>query len=496
MAPRRAFAAIRTTRSHPGARLCLLTLLAVAGLAGDRPARADDEVGPLPWHSDGPIGFTLDAASWPDSAGLVLEVYVRLTPATLRRITDPRSHTGSLAFELHLRAGKKGAEQVTRQSIQLAARDTVPRYGRVVTFPFRVAPGSQHLAIRIDAQRRMLAGMGKGHYETAQLEGTFDVPGEQEGRSLSDVMFIWSGADSEQTTPPAAAETAPNAERLYGLFARTLRCRFIARAPAGDARPWQWIVRASDSTGAVLASREGTSAARPWLDATADLDVSTLRAGDYVVTVKAWQTGDPGALERTSGFSIAWEPDTWLRDAQDSEDEAHFLLQPDQEVAFGRMMLGGRERLLEDYWRARDPSPETGENEALKVFRQRVAFANQTYGRYGLGKGMFSDMGRVYIRYGEPSEVDRSVIPTGDDELATVIQQYVKTDDRPVGDIEGKAAGGDMRPFEVWVYEFETTNPFDADPHVGPTRRLTRPLVFLFVDEQWLGDYRLRYSTE
>jgi hypothetical protein len=53
-----------------------------------------------------------------------------------------------------------------------------------------------------------------------------------------------------------------------------------------------------------------------------------------------------------------------------------------------------------------------------------------------------------------------------------------------------------MRPFEVWVYEFEIKNPFDSDPGMSTTRRLTKPLVFLFVDEQWLGDYRLRYSTE
>jgi hypothetical protein len=37
--------------------------------------------------------------------------------------------------------------------------------------------------------------------------------------------------------------------------------------------------------------------------------------------------------------------------------------------------------------------------------------------------------------------------------------------------------------------------PPDADPNVGaPPRR--RRLVFLFVDDQGLGRYTLRYSTE
>jgi hypothetical protein len=53
-----------------------------------------------------------------------------------------------------------------------------------------------------------------------------------------------------------------------------------------------------------------------------------------------------------------------------------------------------------------------------------------------------------------------------------------------------------MRPFEVWVYEVTrdrstTTKP---DGKTGPSTR--KQLLFLFVDEQGYGDYRLRYSTE
>ena len=65
----------------------------------------------------------------------------------------------------------------------------------------------------------------------------------------------------------------------------------------------------------------------------------------------------------------------------------------------------------------------------------------------------------------------------------------------PIGDVHQKGLGGDMRPFEVWIYEGDIPLPPDADPSVSENRRY-RKLVFLFVDEQGLGDYRLRYSTE
>jgi hypothetical protein len=66
-----------------------------------------------------------------------------------------------------------------------------------------------------------------------------------------------------------------------------------------------------------------------------------------------------------------------------------------------------------------------------------------------------------------------------------------------VGDVQDKMIGADMRPFEVWIYEGDIPLPVDADPSTLKQPRMrNRRLVFLFVDEQWVGDYRLRYSTE
>ena len=99
---------------------------------------------------------------------------------------------------------------------------------------------------------------------------------------------------------------------------------------------------------------------------------------------------------------------------------------------------------MTEFWRVRDPTPDTGVNEARETFVKRLDFANRTYGRYGLGKGMFSDMGRVFIRYGEPSEVLKQVIPTQDNTLAEVIRQLTAADKRAVGDVQDKMIGADF----------------------------------------------------
>lgn len=64
-----------------------------------------------------------------------------------------------------------------------------------------------------------------------------------------------------------------------------------------------------------------------------------------------------------------------------------------------------RAAFWEQFWKRRD-SPETPENEAMLEFYRRVQYANQ---HFSVGtQGWKTDMGRIYIKYGEPDEVVRS----------------------------------------------------------------------------------------
>jgi GWxTD domain-containing protein len=125
-----------------------------------------------------------------------------------------------------------------------------------------------------------------------------------------------------------------------------------------------------------------------------------------------------------------------------------------------------------------------------------VAYANRQWTRFGIGKGMFSDMGRVYIRYGPPSEITQQVMPAGDETLTRELERIMYEEQRAVGDLRQKGLGGDQRPFEVWSYEGDIPVPFDVEPGTVPRGSTRRRLMFLFVDEQGLGTYTLRYTTE
>lgn len=491
----------------PGAALgaralwALLALLVGPVLGAGAASAVERLEGPPPWRIGGRTGFTCDAATFPDSAGYHLEVYLRVPPATLERLARGTEGQANVRAVVKVRSRYGSGDLESAQEFELHPADTTRGQGRVVVFRFPVAPGACRIQARLEdlqSRKRGLVYSGNKVPESTEIRGDMEIPRPQAGRDVSDIEFVWPAVGA--TSPGLAfvrdgQARIPNPDRLYGLFAGTLDATFTARSRAGDERPWRWVARVLDDSGRALVQRESTTVAGRFATAETRFDVTGLPAGAYQLDARIWQEGDTGALLRRARFSIGWDPDTWNRNAADVADDVHFLLEAREEEEFVARQPGEQEKLLEEFWRRRDPTPETAVNEAYLTFRERVEHANTEYARFGIDRGMFSDMGRVYIRYGEPTEVLRQVIPAGEATLSRALEEIIRREDREMGEVNQKGPGGDQRPYEVWIYEGDIPLPFDADPS-SPGRVTKRRLLFLFVDEQGLGTYTLRYSTE
>lgn len=94
-----------------------------------------------------------------------------------------------------------------------------------------------------------------------------------------------------------------------------------------------------------------------------------------------------------------------------------------------------REKFIEDFWRSRDPDPDTEENEFKQQFFERVAYANE---HFWSGKpGRLTDRGRIYIKFGKPDEVESH--PAGG--------YYERTPNEGGGSTS-------TYPFEKWFYRY------------------------------------------
>ncbi|MGH7492102.1 MAG: GWxTD domain-containing protein [bacterium] len=66
--------------------------------------------------------------------------------------------------------------------------------------------------------------------------------------------------------------------------------------------------------------------------------------------------------------------------------------------------LGAQRGALVDFWRKRDDTPATPENEAMAAFYKRVEFANENFG--GSREGWKTDLGRIFIQLGMPDAIE------------------------------------------------------------------------------------------
>ncbi|MDQ6893283.1 MAG: GWxTD domain-containing protein [Acidobacteriota bacterium] len=73
-----------------------------------------------------------------------------------------------------------------------------------------------------------------------------------------------------------------------------------------------------------------------------------------------------------------------------------------------------RSEFVTNFWRARDPKPETPENEFREEFERRVAFADANFSQDET-RGSMTDRGVVFLVLGSPTYVGRKPITTGDD---------------------------------------------------------------------------------
>src|SRR5437870_981659 len=71
-----------------------------------------------------------------------------------------------------------------------------------------------------------------------------------------------------------------------------------------------------------------------------------------------------------------------------------------------------RSEFVTSFWKARDPKPETPENEFRKEFEKRVAFADSHFTQ-GEVRGSLTDRGMVFLLLGPPTYVGRRAILPG-----------------------------------------------------------------------------------
>jgi GWxTD domain-containing protein len=127
---------------------------------------------------------------------------------------------------------------------------------------------------------------------------------------------------------------------------------------------------------------------------------------DFTVTAGSRQE------HRSIQFRTVW-PDMpfSLRDVDLALEALRFIVTPETLDSLREGSFGERRDHLETFWRLRDKTPGTVENELMAEYYRRVDHAMRTFGTLRVPDGSRTDRGKIYILYGPPTSMDRSLDP-------------------------------------------------------------------------------------
>jgi GWxTD domain-containing protein len=141
-----------------------------------------------------------------------------------------------------------------------------------------------------------------------------------------------------------------------------------------------------------------------------------------------------------------------------NEDAVYIITDAERKAFLSLTTDFDREQFIEQFWKRRDPTPDTERNEYREEHYRRIAYANEHF--KSAIPGWKTDRGRIYIEYGPPDEIESH--PSGG--------SY----QRP------QAQGGGTTttyPFEQWRYRY--------------IEGLGNNIIMEFVDTAKNGEYRL-----
>jgi GWxTD domain-containing protein len=256
--------------------------------------------------------------------------------------------------------------------------------------------------------------------------------------SLSDIMLI-----AKQTMVNGNNKIVPNVSKNVALQKDEQGLQFFfevqTRSPKEVAIEYSLIEGREETIKKDTVNRNLDSGKTQVFYTISDVEMGM---GNYIIKADVIDKAGNKIASTEKQFVSRWVgiPST-VRDIDKAVDEMIYIASGG-EVDYIEDAKTKEEKLQHflEFWKKKDPTPQTEDNPVFEEYYRRVEYANQNFSHYI--EGWRTDRGMVFIILGSPNNVDRHPF------------EY------------------DSKPYEVWEY-------YELNKY------------FVFVDETGFGDYRL-----
>lgn len=218
----------------------------------------------------------------------------------------------------------------------------------------------------------------------------------------------------------------PNASNIYGdqnpmLYVFCEVYNLTEKSPASSSYQVRYTI--TDLNGEVLIQDGWLEKTKPGKSAVEikGINISTLKSGLYNFTAEVKEDNSEAIAVGKKRFYVAKnDQDKLLQEtlaeinlAGMSEKQLDEMFNPlkyyatDKERrSYRKANIDGKRNIILNFWKSRDPDLSTEVNEAQVSYQSRLNYVNEQF-RTNQREGWQTDMGRIFLIYGEPSEIER-----------------------------------------------------------------------------------------
>ncbi len=372
-------------------RLSLLALTLTIALLATATARAAD----LPLlRSFAPPFFSADVVVSMDSTARSTVGVTFTVPYSELNWTRTSAGYGagagfSVVFEPDSRGRLYGDSFERRVLIERYEQTRSPRNNLLVTRKFDLPPGRYKVRLRV---RDLGSDLESEASDRLTLQDLARVP-----VGFADLQLGVLDSTGAFTVMPT---------RRFGLNAEDFGVRVVAfdRRPGEWPRQLQLHYRVVDETGTVFTQGDTTVSLARSADAVllrpSHMD---LFIGSYSIEVE--RVEGKSRWRTTRSFEVEESGPPRGRDYAQMLDALAYIATSEEVDGMRNLPAADQAAAWEKFWRRRDPTPETARNEYQIEFFRRLHYADQHFS--GFGPGWRSDMGRIYVRYGPPDQIEQ-----------------------------------------------------------------------------------------
>ncbi|UCB51572.1 MAG: GWxTD domain-containing protein [Candidatus Zixiibacteriota bacterium] len=351
--------------------------------------------------------FFVDHAAFREETGerFAVELYYKIMVSALTFVKEGERFRAS--YELQVVVSNKINKQVTGTSLE---EDYVVNSYEETRSPSDFLINQLNLSLYSGRYKLRIRLIDNNSGSVFEQERDFRIPSRTEKKILfSDVQFVRHVADTAGASKfvKKGRSVIPSVSRTFGDTDPTLM--FYYEVYGGPDEPESYLLgyQVNLLSGAFSHRETTTVMLGPEVLWVFDsLSLEDFPSGYYSLEIKLWE-GDKVKAKTEREFQIDWSYVNLLRnDYLKAIEHLQYAASSDEMKELKKAPEEERLQKWLEFWKSRDPTPNTPENELQDEYYRRLKYVNLNFA-LPTKEGWETDMGLVYMVYGHPDEVEK-----------------------------------------------------------------------------------------